>query len=167
MSKTSNRRNKKYRPRPVSNGGGLTVIARCHARGQDAAPLTGGQLQDPDLAYWLSLEQLRTGAAGEEAWSCVVTALNIGLALVETGVGAEHEQAMNDALEGAFRAKTRSRVSGSFRLDGDAMRDIEAALSIHDLQMEVATRAEVTAAMLLVRQRVDAGHVYRDSVAPA
>ena len=74
------RRDKKYRPRPVSNGGGLTVIARCHARGQDAAPLTGDQLQDLGLAYWLSLEQLRTGDATEEAWSCVVAALTPGVA---------------------------------------------------------------------------------------
>lgn len=160
-------RNKKYRPRPVSNGGGLTVIAKCHARGQDAMPLTGGQLQDLGLAYWLSLEQLRTGDANEEAWSCVVTALNIGLALVETDVGAEHEPAFNLALEGAFRAKTRSATSDNFRLDGDAMRDIEAALTIHDSQMEVATRAEVTAAMNLVRRRVDEGNVYRDAKAVA
>lgn len=157
------KRDKKYRPRPVSNGGGLVVIAKCHARGQGAVPLTGDQLQDLGLAYWLSLEQLRTGDANEEAWSCVVTAPNIGLALVETDIGAEHAKAFNQALEGAFRAKTRSATSKNFRLDGDAMRDIEAALSIHDQQMEVATRAEVTAAMCLVRRRVGEGNVYRDA----
>ncbi|MEH6434314.1 hypothetical protein [Massilia sp. DD77] len=156
-------RNKKYRPRPVSNGGGLTVIAKCHARGQDAAPLNDGQLQDLGLAYWLSLEQLRTGDASEEAWSCVVTALNIGLAMAESDIGAEHEDAFARALDGAFRAKTRSAKSGNFRLDGEALRDIEAALTVHDSQMEVATRAEVVAAMNLVRQRVDDGHVYKEA----
>ena len=155
-------RNKKYRPRPMSLDGGLVAVAKCYARGQDAAPLNGGQLSDLGLAYWLNLEQLRTGEASEEAWSVVVTALNIGLALTETGIGAEHEQAMNAALEGAFRAKVRSAKSGNFRLDGDAMRDIEAALAIHDGQMEIASRAEITAAMRLVSLRIDEGHAYRE-----
>ena len=156
-------RNKKYRPRPVAQAGGLTAIAKCVARGQDAAPLAGDQLADLGLAYWLSLEQLRTGAATEEAWSCVVTALNIAMAMTEADIGAEHEQAIVTALDGAFRAKSRSAKTGNFRLDGDAMRDIEAALTIHDAQMEAATRAETVAALQLVRQRVDEGHVYKDA----
>jgi hypothetical protein len=157
------RRDKKYRPRHADAAGGLTAIAKCYARGENAAPLHDGQLQDLGLAYWLSLEQLRTGEAHEEAWSVIVTALNIGMALTETGIGAEHEQVFNDALAGAFRAKTRSARTNSFRLDGDAMRDIEAALTIHDAQMEAASRAEILAAMRLVRQRVDEGHVYKDA----
>jgi len=160
VSATKKPRNKKYRPRAVSTAGGLTVVAAAYARGEDAAPLTGTQLQDLGLAYWLSLEQLRVGDASEEAWCCIVTALNIGMALAEGGVGAEHEQAFNDALAGAFRAKTRSAKTGNFRLDGDAMRDIEVALAIHDAQMEAANRSEVIAAMNLVRQRVEEGNVY-------
>jgi len=156
-------RNKKYRPRLVAQAGGLAAIAKCVARGQDAAPLAGDQLSDLGLAYWLSLEQLRTGAATEEAWSCVVTALNIAMAMTEADIGAEHEQTVVRALAGAFRAKTRSASSGNFRLDGDALRDIEAALTIHDAQMQVATRAETVAALQLVRRRIDEGHVYRDA----
>jgi len=157
------RRDKKYRRRPVDPAGALGVIAKCYARGQDAAPLTGDQQADLGLAYWLSLEQLRTGDATEEAWSCVVTALNIGLALTECDIGAEHEDAFKSALDGAFRAKVRSAKSGNFRLDGDAMRDIEAALTIHDEQMRVATRAETVAALHLVRRRVDEGSVFKDA----
>jgi len=156
-------RNKKYRPRPIGVGGGLSVVAKCYARGQDAAPLNDGQLQDLGLAYWLNLEQLRSGAATEEAWSVIVTALNIGMALVESGVGADHEQTFNDALAGAFRAKTRGARTKNCRLDGDAMRDIQAALAVHDQQMEIASRAQIVEAMNLVRQRIDEGHVYKDA----
>lgn len=156
-------RSKKYRARPVAQAGGLTAIAKCVARGQDAAPLADDQLADLGLAYWLSLEQLRTGAATEEAWSCVVTALNVAMAMAEADIGAEHEQAIVHALDGAFRAKTRSAKTGNFRLDGDATRDIEAALTIHDAQMEVATRAETVAALQLVCRRVDEGHVYKNA----
>jgi hypothetical protein len=163
MSKITNRRNKKYNPRRMDSAGGLAVIARCVARGQDAAPLAEDQLADLGLAYWLSLEQLRTGAATEEAWSCVVTALNIAMAMAEADIGSEHEAAIIRALDGAFRAKVRSAKSGNFRLDGDAMRDIATVLTIHDAQLEVATRAETIAALQLVFQRVDEGHVYREA----
>jgi len=156
-------RNKKYRPRPVGVAGGLSVVAKCYARGEDAAPLNDGQLQDLGLAYWLNLEQLRSGAATEEAWSVVVTALNIGMALAESDVGAEHEQTFTDALTGAFRAKTRSARTNNFRLDGDAMRDIQAALAVHDQQMEIASKAQIVGAMNLVRHRIDEGHVYREA----
>lgn len=156
-------RNKKYRPRPVAQAGDLIAIDRCIARGQSAAPLAADQLADLGLAYWLSLEQLRTGDATEEAWSCVVAALNIAMALAETDIGAEHEQAIVRALDGAFRAKVRSAKTGNFRLDGDAMRDIEAALTIHDGQMELATQGETVAALQLVRRRIDEGNVYREA----
>lgn len=156
-------RNKKYRPRPVAQAGGLIVLDRCVARGQAAAPLAADQLADLGLAYWLSLEQLRAGDATEEAWSCVVAALNIAMALAEADIGAEHEQAIVRALDGAFRAKVRSAKTGNFRLDGDAMRDIEAALTIHDGQMELATQGETVAALQLVRRRIDEGHVYKDA----
>lgn len=161
MSGAKKPRNKKYRPRPVGCAGGLSVVAKCYARGEDAAPLTDSQLRDLGLAYWLNLEQLRSGEATEEAWSVVVTALNIGMALVEGGFGDEHEETFRDALAGAFRAKTRSARTKSFRLDGDAMRDIQAALAVHDQQMEIAAKAQIVEAMNLVRQRVDEGEVYR------
>ncbi len=164
MSKPKPRRDKKYRPKPAHFGGGLTVIAQCHARGQDAVPMTDAQLTDLGVAYWLSLENLRTGAATEEAWFCVVCALNVGLALSEAGIGDEYEPALVLALDGAFRAKIRSAKSGTFRLDGEAMTDITAALQIHDSQMELATRAEVTEAMRTVYRRIKEGNVYLEGV---
>lgn len=160
MSKPKKPRNKRYVPRPVSTGGGLTAIVNIHQRGAEASPLNAEQLADLGLAYWLSLEQLRTGDASEEAWSCMVCALNVGLVLAELGVGAEYEEDLVLALDGAFRAKVRSAKTGTFRLDGEAMRDIEHGLSVHDAQMEAATRAQVTEAMRTVRKRIDQGNVY-------
>ena len=43
-------RDKKYRPRVVAQAGGVIAIAKCVARGQDAAPLAGDQLSDLGLA---------------------------------------------------------------------------------------------------------------------
>lgn len=156
---------KKYVPRPIARDGGLIAIARCHARGEEAVPLRGDQVTDIGVAYWLSLENLRTGPASEESWCNVACALNIGLVLCEMGIGPEYEETFVAALDGAFRAKARN--SGNFRLDGDAMRDIEEAFAAHDLQMQHATRAEVTKAMQTVRRRIDTGNVYTVQTAGA
>lgn len=159
------KRTKKYQgPKPVSPVGGLVLVAAAIARGEQAAPLTGLQQSDVGAAYWLSLENLRLGDANEESWSAVVCALNVGLALCEAEIAQEdYTEQFNAALTGAFRAKIRSNKNGgNFRLDGAAMRDIETALEIHDLQMQVATRGEVTAALQLVRDRVDSGNVFTE-----
>lgn len=154
-------RTKKYRPKPASTGGGLTVLAKVYERGEELVPLTGGQLTDLGVAYWLSLEQLRTGDANEEAWSCVACALNIGLVLCELEIGDQYQAEFRAALDGAFRAKVRSAKTGNFRLDGDALREITGALCIHDEQMALATRKEVTAAMRTVHARISEGIIYQ------
>lgn len=160
MSKPKKKRDKAYRPRLVATAGGLSVFAKCYARGEEAVPLRDEQLTDLGVAYWLSMENLRTGAATEEAWSCVVSALNIAMALSEAGIGAEYEDDFNLALAGAWCAKVRSATSGTFRLDGPAIIEITAALHLHDQQLKLATRAEVTKALNLVHDRIDAGNVY-------
>lgn len=163
MSKSKKPRNKKYVPRPVTQHGGLVAIAMCHARGENASTLTSDQTTDLGVAYWLSFENLRAGDANEESWSCVACALNVALVLCEKGIGAEFEPQMVAALDGAFRAKTRSAKSGNFRLDGQALRDIETALQIHDQQMAIAKRWEVTTAMNAIYKRLKEGNVYREA----
>lgn len=161
MSKSKKPR-KAYKPRQVSQHGGLVAIAMCHARGENASVLKADQVTDLGVAYWLSLENLRAGDANEESWSCLACALNVALVLCEKGIGAEHEQLLVSALDGCFRAKTRSNKSGNFRLDGDALRDIETALHVHDQQMQIAKRWEVTEAMQTIYKRLKDGNVYRE-----
>lgn len=163
MTKPKKPRNKKYSPKPVARHGGLVAIAMCHARGENASTLSADQTTDLGLAYWLSFENLRSGDANEESWCCVVCSLNVGLVLCEKGIGAEFEQAFVTALDGAFRAKIRSARTGNFRLDGEALRDIEEALQVHEQQMAIAKRWEVTQALNTVRARIDAGNVYREA----
>lgn len=160
MSKPKKARKKAYRPRPVAQHGGLVAIAMCHARGENASLLKPDQVTDIGVAYWLSFENLRTGLASEEAWSCVACALNVALVLCEKGIGNEYEQQLVQALDGCFRAKVRSEKTSNFRLDGEALRDIEMALQIHDQQMEIAKRWEVTEAMQTIYKRLEEGNVY-------
>ena len=163
MSKPKKPRNKTYKPRSISQHGGLVAIAMCHARGENASVLKPDQVTDLGVAYWLSLENLRTGDANEESWSCVACALNVALVLCEKGIGAEYVDALVMALDGTFRAKIRSAKTGNFRLDGEALRDIETALIIHDSQLELAKRYEVQEAMNVIYRRLKEGNVYEDA----
>lgn len=159
MAKT---RNKKYRPKPVHMAGGLVALAHVGARGEAAACLRPDQQTDLGAAYWLSIDNLACGSADEEHWSCVVCATNIGMALSETVLGAEYEEDFVRALDGLFRAKIRSKTSGNFRLDGEALRDVKYCLSIHDEQIKQVSKRELVTAMELVRARINDGNVYTD-----
>jgi hypothetical protein len=160
MSRQKPARNKKYTPRPALIGGGLHAVAMCHARYEEKSPLHGSQLTDLGAAYWLSFTGLTSGAATEEQWSCVVCALNIALTLAEVGIGAECEQDIIAAMDGAYRAKIRSAKSGNFRLDGPAITAITQALHWHDQQMAVAHRNEIVTALATVQRRVMEGNTY-------
>jgi len=157
------KRTKKYRPKPVHQAGGLVALEQIGARGEAASCLRDDQQTDLGVAYWLSLENLARGSADEEHWSCVVCAINIGMALAETVIGEEYEEDFVRALDGLFRAKIRSKTSGNFRLDGEALRDVKYALEAHDAQIKLVTKRELVAAMELVRKRIDEGNVYRDA----
>lgn len=163
MTKQRKPRKKKYSPKPVSQHGGLVAIAMCHARGENASTLKPDQVTDLGVAYWLAFENLRTGAADEESWSCLACSLNVGMVLTEKGIGAEYEPDLVRALDGLFRAQIRSKKSGNWRLDGEALRDIELALQIHDQQIAIAKRWEVTEAMQTIYKRLADGNVYKEA----
>jgi len=157
------KRAKKYRPKPVHQAGGLMALAQIGARGEAASCLRDDQQTDICTAQWLALENLARGEALEEHWCFIVSALNTGMALSETVIGEEYEQDFVKALDGLFRAKIRSKRTGNFRLDGEALRDVKYALEAHDAQIKLVTKRELVAAMELVRKRIDEGNVYRDA----
>lgn len=160
MSKPKKPRNKKYQPKRIFPGGGLSALLRIEDRAIAASPLNCDQQTDLGGAYWLAFTNMTIGNASKESWSCVVCALNIGMALCEAGIGAEYEQDFVAALDGAFRAKIRSQKTGSFRLDGEAIQAIRHAMTIHDAQILVTHKRELVAAMQTVRTRIDEGNVY-------
>lgn len=151
---------KKYRPKPVLPGGGLVALAKLHHRAEDRVPLHSEQQRDLSYHHWAALENLRSGPGDYESWECIVSALNIGMALCEGGIGPECIDEMIEAQEAAIRAKVRANRHGAHRLDGDGMRIITEALRTHDAQLELAQRQEVVTAIRLIKQRLDEGQVF-------
>lgn len=151
---------KKYWPKPVLPGGGLVALAKLHHRAEDRVPLHSEQQRDLSYHHWAALENLRSGPGDYESWECIVSALNIGMALCEGGIGPECIDEMTEAQQAAIRAKVRANRHGAHRLDGDGMRIITEALRTHDAQLEVAQRQEVVTAIRLIKQRLDEGQVF-------
>lgn len=159
--KIAKKRTKKYHAKPISLIGGLSRFAAAHARYEDNQPISADQNGDIALNYWLSFQELTKGSASESAWSAVVCSLNVGMVLCEFGIGSEYIENFNLALEGAFRAKIRSEKSGNFRLNGDGISRITLALQIHEEQMRIANKSEITKALNTVQERIDAGNVFK------
>jgi hypothetical protein len=160
MSRPRAHRVKTYKQRPVMPWGGLGIIADRAMAAQDQQTMHTDDQVDLNIAYWLAMNTMLTGASTEQDWSVVVCALNIALILTERGLGAEFEPYMVKALTGAFRAKIRGDRTGVWRFDGEAINDIRAALEIHDEQVKIANRLELREAILEVYRRIDVKNVF-------
>lgn len=158
------RRNKAYVPKANLRGGGLQLIsagiAAADARALARLPLDAEDVTDVSTKYWMSLEQLKTGKATEQAWGYVTTGANFTLGMCEHGLGREHIPAVILALEALLRAKVRGDTAGAYRLDGPGIAAVTDMLHIHDAQLAEATPADVFAAERILEQRIRAGNVY-------
>lgn len=134
-------------------------VSASQARKSDARPLIQSQTTDIGLAYHLSFDAIKGGYATEEMWSNLACAMNIALILAEKGIGEPHIEDIKLAQDALMRAKGRGEKSGSWGLDGDGMRDLHLAITVHDAQMEAATKSDVRFAINEVRRRMEAGEV--------
>ena len=155
------KRNKTYRPKPVSLGGGLIAIDKHHQVEALQQPIPAEHATDLLIAYWLAFDQMLTGASSEETWCTVVCSLNVALILAERGTGTEYEPYIIRALEGAFRASVRARRTNTWRFDGEAITDIRQALEVHDEQVKAASKAQMRDALMEVHRRINKGNVYQ------
>jgi hypothetical protein len=103
------------------------------------------------------------GHATEENWCICVCSLNIALVLAEFGFGEECIPLLNDALEGAFRAKMRAGRNARWGFDGPAIQAITDAYEIHEQQLQYATKEQVRAALAEVHRRAAEGNVFREA----
>jgi hypothetical protein len=138
------------------------IYANQHKRDERALaqPMSDEQITDLSLAFRLAFSAMITGRADELQWATCVGSLNIALMLCEYGVGAEYVPQMNQALEGAFRARIRADRTGKFGFDGDAITAIETAYRIHEEQLKIATKSELREAVHESRWRVESGNVF-------
>jgi hypothetical protein len=97
------------------------------------------------------------GDGTEQTWSTLACSLNIAMILCEHGVSANALQTIQLAQDALLGCKARSFRTSKWAFSGDEAHAVMRACTIHDEQLEFATRAQVVAAIKEVHHRVEIG----------
>ena len=130
-------------------------------------PLADDQTRDLGLAYHISLQAMLSGDGTEQTWSTLACSINIAMLLAEYGIEAAALPTIKLAQEALLRVKDRAQRTGKWAFDGDGIRIILAAVNIHDEQISLATRKQITDALREVTRRIDDGEVFIDTTKEA
>ncbi len=132
------------------------------------APVEGPQLIDLKLAPLAALHSMTVGVGSETAWNTLAVALNVAMILAENGVMEHALQVVYDAQDALVRSKLINQVLTLPPLIGGDSEDVEPVISwglrnqrfavscgvaVYSKQMEVASRAQVLAAIEEVYRR--------------
>lgn len=109
------------------------------------------------IAYHMSLQAMLSGDGTEQAWATLSCTLNLALMLCELGIAANAIQTIKLAQEALLRSRSRAERTGTWALDGEGIRILQAALTIHDEQISRCTRQQIDAALNEVHRRVSIG----------
>ncbi len=123
-------------------------------------PLADDQQRDIGIAYHVSLQAMLSGHGNEQAWCTLSCSLNIALMLAEAGYCAGAIPSIKCAQEAMMRSQERAQRTDRWAFDGDGIRSIQAALTIHDEQISRASKADVARAIRAVHQRIEANEVF-------
>lgn len=131
-----------------------------------AQPLDDEQSKNIATICRIGLEHLLEGDACIDDYGNVVQALNMSIVLTERGIGEEHAESLQLALDAIFVVYLRAQETGKWSLDieqdREDVRAIELGLDIHEGQIEIATQAEIVWSVVEVERRQKAGiDVYR------
>lgn len=137
---------KQYRPRPVNPSAIVDAFA-AHL------PMATDKQQDVSLVAHQSLTALTSGKGTEFDSDALAVAMNLSMLLTEIGVGREYQAVAIAGQEAVARCKARAERSGKWGLDGPGIAAIEHALELHDQQVEIATQAQMSAALREMRRR--------------
>ena len=122
-------------------------------------PLADDQQRDLGIAYRMQLQAMLRGSGSEEAWSTLACSLNIALMLCEQHICGGALDTIKLAQAALLTCRERAHRLNRWAFNGDDAKIVMRACSIHDEQLEFATRAQVTHALKEVHRRVNVGEV--------
>jgi hypothetical protein len=120
-------------------------------------PLREDQQRDLGIAYHSKLQAMLRGSGDEEAWNTLSFSLNIAMVLCEQGIAPTYLHTIQLAQKAMVSSRERAQTKGRWAFSGDEARLLMQACTIHDKQLEFATKAKVTHAIQEVHRRVETG----------
>lgn len=137
---------KQYRPKQINP---TAIVDAFAAR----LPMATDKQQDVSLVAHQSLTALTQGKGSEFDAEALAVAMNLSMLLTELDVGKEYMAVAIAGQEAVVRCQARAANTGKWGLDGPAIAAIEQALELHDQQVEIATQAQMSAAIREMHRR--------------
>lgn len=128
-------------------------------RALNAKPISTPEQVDLALAARSAFDDITHGRGAEDHIHTLACVANVSLVLSERGYGPECEDKIKDAQQALMRLKERQARTSRIGFDGPGAQCTRDLLDIHEQQIEHAGRAEVSAALLEVHNRMNSGHV--------
>lgn len=99
-----------------------------------------------------AMETLTKGLAKRADIDTLIAMVNMTEAFARLGFGNDYSDVVRDGLQALRDVGRRGATSGSFVLKAHEMNALNAAMELHDAQMEVVTLKDMDAAIALVRE---------------
>lgn len=147
MSRQSNRRNKKYRPKHVARNV-LTAVF---------GGMSGDHVEHLRLIQIRShkaLADMAQGAGTREGWDLLVGAINMANVMCEQGIGNEGRAITIKARDALLEIGKRIVTKNLVVLKGDELNAIRIGLEWHDAQLENVRAIDVERAYQEVERRI-------------
>jgi hypothetical protein len=148
MTKLKKPRNKRY-------------VAKCIVHNPLA--LFGGmgdahrdKLQQIQTRNHLAMVDMAQGRGARDQWNRIVDAINIANVMCEMGIGDEFRATTIAARNAMLAIGTRAVKNGDrFVFTGEELRTVNAALDVHDAQLENSRAIDIERADNMVRHRIN------------
>lgn len=125
------------------------------------APMTPGQQTDLALAARIAFDSVRKGQCTEADRDTLACMVNVAMVLAERHCSQAELDAALAAQEAMLRADGRAQQGMRWMFDGTGLAAFTRILDVHEQQVALLGRAEVTAAVLEVGERRARGQVHR------
>lgn len=99
-----------------------------------------------------SMDALTKGVAKSTDIDSLISMVNMTEAFARLGFGQEYSEVVRDGLQALRDVGKRGAMTGSFVLKAHEMNALNAAMELHDAQMEVVTLGDMDKAIALVQE---------------
>ena len=99
-----------------------------------------------------AMETLTKGLATRSDVDTLIAMVNMTEAFARLGFGSDYSDVVRDGLQALRDVGKRGAASGSFILKAHEMNALNAAVELHDAQMEVVTLKDMDKAIALVQE---------------
>ena len=107
---------------------------------------------DLRLTNHMAMATLTQGKATKKDIDVLIGLVNVTEALCVLGFGKEYEKIIDDGLTALQSLGSRGLKLGKFILKADEMQAINAAMELHDAQLDVITVKDMERALLLIKE---------------